>query len=457
MTQEQLATLIAGPTNDLVNKLQVSSYSLPTWDALKKEYEPTLHKIMTDTTLYPIKKSSTGGDDFKRTPLGLQKLAVNRISQSMFSTPVERKYKYDINNEQEKKAAAILEQIYKTENFIDSENMERAKKLHATCQMVTVWATIEKPTIIEEEECKYSLIHKTYSEMDGYKLYPQIDSMGNMVVFSIGYTTTDNVARLDVYTATNLYNLVKGDDWIIETVKKGNFMPLVYSNMSQPVWGGQDGTLLVEQLEEMESYQGLYVKRNALPTFTIDWGELNGAVAATTSEKTDDARRLIEVGKGGSMKDVTWAGAGESVKERYNRIRNAYFEQVQMPDLSFSTLINSNTSAENKEFMFTDAQQKARDLGGEWERLFYLELQLVKQFMAVMYPSLAKELAQISIRSVIHPYSVRTKKEIAEYISLAGDNMSLKTKIGILAEVDDIDEEIKAIQEEQGTVTNQLA
>jgi hypothetical protein len=456
MTQEQLTTLIQGNTNDLVNALQVSSYKLPAWTELKKEYEPTLHKIMTDYTLYPVKRGSAGGDDFKRTPLGLQKLAVNRISQSMFSTPVERKYKYDETNEQERTAVAILEQIYKTENFIDSENMERAKKLHASCQIVTVWATIDTPTTIEDTAATKTLIHKTYSEIDGYNIYPQIDAMGTLVVLSIGYTTADGTTRMDVYTPKQILNLIKKDNWEIETSKPTLFMPLVYTNMDTPVWGGQDGTLLVEQLEEMESFQGLYVKRNALPTFTIDWGELNGSTQNTATEKDNDARRLIEIGKGGVMKDVTWAGAGESVKDRYTRIRNSYFEQVQMPDLSFATLINSNTSADNKEFMFTDAHQKARDLGGEWERFFYLELRLVKDFMKIMYPSLAKALASISIRSVIKPYSVRTKKETAEYVALAGDNMSLKTKIGILGEVDDISAEMELIQDEQGTVANQL-
>ena len=92
MTRIQLTELLLSPDIDeMIKKLSVSSFAVPEWTVLVKEYEPSLHKIW-DTTLYPVKQNENGGDDFKRTAFGLQKLAVNRISQALFSTPVERVY-----------------------------------------------------------------------------------------------------------------------------------------------------------------------------------------------------------------------------------------------------------------------------------------------------------------------------------------------------------------------------
>lgn len=461
MTQEELDLILGNSDpNLIVKELQQTSYpKIPKWKDLELQYNPAKHKIW-DETLYPAKKNENGQDDFKRTAFGLQKLAVNRVAQSMFSTPVERNYSFIQSNDVTKKAVDLFEEVYRTLNTIDSSNIARAKLLNKSCQIATVWNLREKPSFVKGEAVKYKLMHTTYSEADGYTLYPIADEYGELLVLSIAYTDTNKKEHMDVYVGgikPRYMPFLKTESWELqETAKDLQIFPVVYANLEEPVWGGEEGTNLVEQLEEMESYQGLYIKRNALPTFTLDFGEVQGNKKSTNEEKSTDARRIIKVGKGGQMQDVTWDGANESVTSRFNRLRNAFFEQIQVPDTSFANMISANTSAENKELVFSDARAKAKDLGGVWEKLFLEEITIVKAFVGVMFPSYAKILDEMSVRSVIRPYSIRTRMENAEYVATAGNAMSLETKIGILDEVDDVAAEMVRIAEDESRGANNM-
>jgi len=461
MTIEELQVILTRNPSEVVKGLQVTSFpNLPKWSDMIKQYDPMKHKIW-DTTTYPEKKNENDVDDFKRTAFGLQKLAVGRLAQMMFAFPVQRIYNYDTESQSQQRAVDILEEVYRTRNFIDSENVERAKALNASCEMATVWWVYEREDFVEGEVLKEKLTHKTYSPFTDHKLYPITDDNGEMLVLSIHQVNADNSETQTVYIAQptpEVRVFKKTDDWaeILEKRQTLEFFPVVYSNIKETVWNGDEGTNLVEQLEEMESFEGMYIKRNATPTFVIDYGDIVGGIQSSNVEKSDDARRFIRVGKGGSVNDVTWAGATEAIEKRFKRIRNAFFEQVQIPDISFANLLNSNTSADNKELVFTDAKAKAEDLGGEWERLFFQEIEIVKNFLKIMVPSIANDLDQISVRSQVRPYSVKTKKELAEYIATGGDAMSLKTKVSILGEVDDVNHEVDTIQAENNTQSNQL-
>ena len=463
MTELQLQEILVQQPNAVVKALQDTSFTkLPKWSDLEKQYDPLKHSIH-DVVKYPPKLNENGLDDFKRTALSLQRLAVSRVAQSMFASTVQRVYSFDRESEKEQIAVNIIEELYKIHNYIDSENIERCKKLNASCQVATVWKVYEKPNKVQGEEAKFKITHNSYSEMDGYKLYPIVDENGELLVISIGYKDTANVEYLLVYTNTiskppEFRMYVNNGNWLLNTQvsKPLEIFPVVYLNINEPVWGGDAGTAIVEQLEEMESYQGMYIKRNTIPTFTLDYGDITGAFKVSTDEKSSDSRRILKVGKGGNMQDVTWQGAEAAIDARYQRLRNAFFEQIQVPDTSFANMIKSNTSAENKELIFADARAKAEDLAGEWEKLFYNELNIIKEFAKVIFPKYANEFDIIGIRSVIKPYSIRTKKENAEYISLGQNAMSLDTQIRILGEVDDVGQEVAIIQEERSTQSNQM-
>lgn len=461
MKKEEIYELFAsGSIEDIIKEIEEVDTGLPNWERdLRPQYDPMEHAIMKDLIKYPPKLDDRGQDEFKRTPLGLQKLAVKRISQSMFATPVYRTYSYDKDQEQQQTAVELLESLYKVENSIDATNIERAKRLNASCQIATVWwaRELEDPYYLGQEQTRWALGHKTYSPKDGYKLFPHFNEYEELTLIGIGYENAKKQDVMDVYTQDMYVRYVREEEWVEEEGSRRplEFMPVVYIQTEEPVWGGAEGTAIVEQLEEMESYQGLYIKSNSLPTFAVDMGDTAGKTKSKEIEKSTDRRRLIEVGKGGSITDVTWKGAGESIDSRYKRLRNAFFEQLQMPDISFATLIASNTSAENKELVFADAKQKAIDLGGEWVKFFKQEMNIVKKFSYIIFPTFRTAMEQIGVRTELVPYDVKSEMDTAEYVNVAGGSMSLGTRVRLLGAVDDVQQEVEAIQEEGRATSNQ--
>jgi hypothetical protein len=416
-------------------------------------------------TLYPPLINENGVDTFKRTSLALQELAVNRISQAMFSTPAERVYNFDKESDSQKKASNVIEEIYATQNNIDAENIERAKKLNASCQVVTIWAAKAGNTVIDDLTSAYELNHVSFSEIEGHKIWANIDdATGKLLVVSLEYKDSNDIDHFDIYVngaSPQLISYSKPKGWVLSESTEPNPKPLtvypvVYGHLKKPVWGGDSGTLKVNQLEELTSYQGFYINKNAAPLFTRDMGDVDRMSDGNSSESASDSKKIVDVGKGGSVTPLTWESNPTAVDAQYKRIRNAFYEENQIPDTSFANMIASNTSADNKKIIFADATAKAIDLGGEWQKFFYDELIIVKKMIAIMFPSIATDLDLISIRSKITPYSVTSRKENAEYISIGGSAMSLETKIRILNEVDNVDEEVDLILGESSANANQL-
>ncbi len=466
MTIEEAKLLLAEPDKGkLVESLKTTSFIVPPWEKLKKQYNPLLHEIMTNKALYPVRKEGKSDvDTLKRIPLGLQKLTVNRVAQSMFAKPAQRQYEYDRDNETQKKAVAILEGLYE-KVYIDSLNIKRAKSWNASCQVATVWWSYKKPCIIRGEESKFTLKATSYSEKEGYTLYPIADENGDVIIITIMYTNPEtNKQKASTYFQKGVLSeasaaVVKFEQtasgWVAGIPEETVIFPVAYIHQEEPAWGGDSGTILVEAMEELLTYQGLYIRKNALPTFAVDYGEIDGS-KSDTEETTNDARHIIELGKGGRIYEATWTNAPEATKLQWNTLRNGYFELIQVPDASFATLIGSRTSIENKEVIFSDSRAKADDLGGGWLKMFAEEFEILKAFASVMFPAYKEAFTQISATTYLQPYNVRTKAEIAEYITNAGQALSLSTKVRLVDEVDDVDAEVKRIQDEAGAESNLL-
>ena len=81
----------SGNISETIDMLKNKSVSVPSWDKLVKDYEPTMHEILTDTTTLKDKIRADGQlDKSSRIIIGMEKLHVRRLSEFTFSIPVKR-------------------------------------------------------------------------------------------------------------------------------------------------------------------------------------------------------------------------------------------------------------------------------------------------------------------------------------------------------------------------------
>ena len=298
--------------------------------------------------------------------------------------------------------------------------------------------------------------------MDGYKIYANIDNNRNLIVISFSYKDSSDIEYFDIYIggkSPQFISYTKKEDWQLtkmkDNPKKLEVFPVSYTYLKEPVWGGDSGTTQVETIEETVSYRAMYIKKNAVPLATIDYGKTDGRTKATGSESDKDKRRLIELGEGGELKYVVWDVNNGTSENQIKDMVAAFFEDNQIPDISFGNAVKSNMSADNRELVFADSKGKAIDLGGEWEKVFNDELnKIIIPFAKIMFPKLTKDLENISVRSKIRPFTIKSDKENAEFVANAGSAMSLETKVRTLGKVDDVSGEVDKINEENSANAN---
>lgn len=176
------------PIDDIINDLKEKSVCVPSWDELIKDYEPTLHAIVSDTITRKDKTKSDGTTEkASRIYIGLEKLLTKRMTEFMFSIPVKRVYHNIEDNETRQQIAKAIENIYKYAR-IDSENIKRGNAYFASCEVFTIWYTVENPNSLYGFQSRFKLKCKTYSPMEGVRLYPLLDELGDMIAMSFEYS-----------------------------------------------------------------------------------------------------------------------------------------------------------------------------------------------------------------------------------------------------------------------------
>ena len=203
-------------SNDIsktISLLKEKSVSVPSWNDLKTDYEPTLHSILSDTSTLKDKIRSDGQvDKSARIIVGMEKLHVKRMSEFTFAIPVKRVYSNVDDNKIRLQITKAIESIYRNVR-IDSENLRRATALYASCEIFTVWYAVKKPNTLYGFESEYKLKCKTFSPMDGVALYPLLSEMDDMLAMSFEYTKKikdEEVVFFETYTESKHYIWKKG-------------------------------------------------------------------------------------------------------------------------------------------------------------------------------------------------------------------------------------------------------
>ena len=440
----------------VISDLKRKTVSVPAWENLRKEYDPKLHPVMTDKGYRDKFNKKTGQvERVTRFILGLQKLAVKRMTELMFAIPVRRIY--SPQDDAEKKVAEIMEAIFK-KNRINSINNERGRYLFASCECVTLWYSQEKDTIYAGEKSKLRLRCKNYSPMNGDNLYPLFDEYDDLIALSVEYTRTENnksVTYFDTYTDYEHIRWRTEGSKTVEELRESIELEKItglYIARPEPIW--EDESQNVYEAEWTLSRNGNYIRKNARPAWVVFSDE---KIAHGKSSGNDNAGRdVIQYGKNDKAGYVTWQQAIDSIKYQVEEIKREFFMNLQLPDMSMENMKATPMSGEARKMMFIDAQLKVADESGIWLEFFDREINVVRAFLKKMYPQYAAAIDSLAVEVEITPYQIRDEAERINNLSNACGGkpiMSQKTAVARLGYVDDVDEELKQIAKEGSVVS----
>ncbi|MCS3166741.1 phage portal protein [Bacteroides fragilis] len=442
------------PVDNIINDLKEKSVCVPSWDKLIKDYEPTMHDIVTDTVTRQNKVRSDGTvEQASRIYVGLEKLLTKRITEFMYSIPVKRIYHNIEGNPTRQQIAKAIEAIYKYAR-IDSENIKRGNAYFASCEVFTIWYTVESPNTLYGFTSKYKLKCKTYSPMDGVKLYPLLDELGDMIAMSFEYTKKvkdEQITFFETYTANMHYKWKQeGSGW--ELVKSEPVailkIPGVYAYCSVPIYHGL--SYIRKEIEYTLSRNSDVIAYNSAPILKIAGG-IKG------SENKGESRRVYRVEQNGDVAYVSWAQSIEALKYHVDTLVKLFWSQSQMPDISFENMKSlGNIGFDARQTLLTDAHLKVGDESGAWIEAFERECSVIKVFLKMMNVTWKGEVDNVEVEHVITPFIQNDEKsEIEKWVTASGGKavVSQLEAIKNLGISTDPQETLSQIQKEDETAS----
>lgn len=402
-----------GTADEVIGRLKQKSVCLPSWDVLLRDYEPSLHKIVSDKSgrKDKIRKDGTK-DEAARIYLGLEKLLVKRMTEFMFAIPVKRIYHNTEGNETRQKIAKAIESVYKYAR-IDSENIKRGNAYFASCEIFTIWYVVRKQNTLYGFDSKYKLKCKTYSPMDGVKLYPLIDELDDMLAMSFEYKKKvgdEEITYFETYTSDRHYKWKQdGGGWVqVGTVEEITRMKIPGAYVFRPVPVFHGLTRIRSELEYTLSRNSDVIAYNAAPVIKIA-GQIKG------EEDKGESRRIYRVENGGDVSYVSWSQAIEALKYHVDTLLKLYWMQSQMPDVSFDNMKSlGNIGYDARQMLLTDAHLKVGDESGPWIEFFERECSVVKEFLKKMKTEWAGEIDNIEVEHVITPFIQNDEDAMAD-------------------------------------------
>lgn len=405
--------------DDIISDLKEKSVEIPAWGKLIKQYEPSKHEIVTDTTSRKDKIRSDGvKEEASRLYIGLEKLLAKRVTEFTFAIPVKRVYHNVEDNETRKKISKATEAIYKYAR-IDSENIKRGNAYYASCEICTIWYAVEKKNTLYGFDSKYKLKCKTYSPMDGVKLYPLVDELDDMLAMSFEYRKkigNNEVVFFETYTDDKHYkwrSLENG--WVLEKEESIAILkiPGAYCHRMDPVYDGLSH--IRKEIEYTLSRNSDVIAYNSAPIL-----KLAGAVVG--QEDKGETRRVYRVEGTGDVSYVSWSQSIEALKYHVETLLKMFFMLAQMPDISFENMKSlGSIGFDARQTILTDAHLKIGDESGVWVEFLERECNVIKAFLKMMNTGWASEIDNIEVEHIITPFIQNDEKaEIQKWSTACG-------------------------------------
>lgn len=437
------------PTDsEIIEALKQKSVYVPSWGDLIKDYEPKEHEIATDRTGRRDKIKADGRvEKASRIYLGLEKLLTSRMAEFTFAIPVKRVY----SNTEDKKAqqmAKAIEAVYKHART-DAENLRRAKSFYASCEICTVWYAVPKKNKLYGFDSSFKLKCKTFSPMDGYRLFPLFDEYGDMLSMSFEYDiqiADKKTTYFETYTADRILKW-KQDGFqryekIEDVINPIGKIPCIYMNRHEPIYGGL--SYIRNEIEYTLSRNSDTIAYNSAPILKISGG-LQG------DEKKGESKRVYRVESGGDVAYISWAQSIEALKYHVNTLVQQFWAQSQMPDISFENMKNlGNIGFDARQTLLTDAHLKVGDESGAWIEFFEREANIIKAYLLQMNINGFKNVEDVEIEHVITPYIQNDERDTIERLVTANGGKPILSQleaIKLAGYSSDPEATLKAIEE----------
>lgn len=458
MTIDEIFAL--SKADKIIEELKKKSVAVPEWSKLEQQYNPDKHPVMTDAGYKDtVKKGKT--IRVSRVKLGIQKLAVKRMTQLTFGIPVTRVYSYDEKSESEKKAAKILEAIL-VKNRIDSLNIKRFKEYFAACEMATLWYSVDTKEAHNDygEPVNKKIRCRYFSPRLNDEIYPLFDEFGDMIALSFGYTRKEgdkDVKYFDTYTDSKHISWGEvGGEWVKETDEAITIekIPGIYTNREEPIW--EDISESVYEQEWSLSRAGNYLRKNSRPIFTI-FADGKISIGGESKEGEDESLAIMRLPEKAKAGYESWEQAIESLKYFNDTLYRQSFTQIQLPDISFDNMKATPMSGEARTLMFTDAILKVTEESGDIVMFLDREINVIKAIAKVIFPALKEAIDAVQVENTITPFTVKSDKDKAEtLVTLTGNKALMSQKLGvkILNYAQDIDAELEELRKEEVMKTN---
>lgn len=437
---------------DVISDLKNKSIDVPEWSKLLKDYEPTKHRIVDDKETRKDKIKSDGQiEKASRIYIGLEKLLTKRTTEFAFAIPVRRIYHNTEDNEKLQQIAKAIEAIYKYAR-IDSENIKRGNAYFASCEIFTIWYAVEKPNSLYGFKSKYKLKCKTYSPMDGVKLYPLFDELGDMLAMSFEYKKKikdKEVTFFETYTADKHFKWKQQDGgWesVIEPEKITLFLgkiPGAYTYRSIPIFHGL--SYIREEIEYTLSRNSDVIAYNSAPVLKVA-GKLVG------DEEKGESRRIFRLQDGGDVSYVSWSQSIEALKYHVETLLKLFFMQGQMPDLSFENMKSlGNIGFDARQMILSDAHLKIGDESCAWIEFFERECSVIKEFLKFMNTDWKDEIDNVEVEHIITPFIQNDEAALINRLQKGNGGKAIFSQlesIRMAGYSNDPKETLKQIQEE---------
>lgn len=397
-----------GAASDVISSLKEKSVEIPSWETLVNFYDPLKHKIVTDNVGRRDKIHKDGTKDIaSRVHIGLEQLHSKRLAEFTVAIPVKRNY-LNLESENESISATkreivkAIEAIYSVAR-IDSENLKRVLSYYASCEICTVWYVVSKPNRFYGFDSKWKVKCRTFSPMDGVKLYPLLDEKGDMLAMSFEYekkVKDEYVSFFETYTDDSIYRWKNsGGSWEggleADELPIGK-IPCIYAWRPFPVYYGLSH--IREEIEYTLSRNSDVIAYNSAPILHVSGG-------VKGQENKGESYRIFRTENGGNVSYVSWQQAIEALRYHVSSMFSLYWQQAQVPDISFENMKSlGNIGYDARMTLLADAHLKVGEEAGVLIEMFEREANVIKAFLGAMRPEWKDLLDEIDIEHVITPF-----------------------------------------------------